>query len=160
LLGSVDRPVSSRLGEPSGVPSTIDGVQREAVPVQPSMLWPDHDNQALKPAERQLLDAVASGALDAHLVAIADAVQARRALLDTVRSANVVAELCLGDTVMFNREIRPRYLQHEIATVLELEDHWVTVRLWRPVGRFEQEALRCPPLALKKVDRALDQPGA
>jgi hypothetical protein len=75
------------------------------------MLWPDHDNQALKPAERQLLDAVASGALDAHLVAIADAVQARRALLDTVRSANVVAELCLGDTVMFNREIRPRYLQ-------------------------------------------------
>jgi hypothetical protein len=61
---------------------------------------------------------------------------------------------------MFNREIRPRYLQHEIATVLELEDHWVTVRLWRPVGRFEQEALRCPPLALKKVDRALDQPGA
>jgi hypothetical protein len=99
-------------GEPSGVPSTIDGVQREAVPVQPSMLWPDHDNQALKPAERQLLDAVASGALDAHLVAIADAVQARRALLDTVRSANVVAELCLGDTVMFNRaeatSMRPR----------------------------------------------------
>jgi hypothetical protein len=79
LLGSVDRPVSSRLGEPSAVASTIDGVQREAVPVQPSMLWPDHDNQALKPAERQLLDAVAFGALDAHLVAIADAVQARRA---------------------------------------------------------------------------------
>jgi hypothetical protein len=104
-------------------------------------------------SEQRLLDAVASGMLDAHLVAIADAVWARRVLLDTVRSANAVAQLCVGDTVAFNRQIRPKYLLHEIATVLELEDHWVAARLWRPVGRFQQQALRCPLLALKKLDR-------
>ncbi|MDQ6731257.1 MAG: hypothetical protein M3022_13430 [Actinomycetota bacterium] len=118
------------------------------------MLWPDHDDDPLALPEQSLLDAVASGALDAHLAAIADAVRARRVLLETIRSANAVAELCVGDTVMLNRQIRPRYLRHEIATVLELDDHWVTVRLWRPVGRFGQEAIRCPPLALKKLDRA------
>jgi len=29
----------------------------------------------------------------------------------------------------------------------------VTVRLWRPVGRFGEGELRCPPLALRKLDR-------
>jgi hypothetical protein len=124
------------------------------------MLWPDHDDRALKSPEHQLLDAVASGALDAHLGAIADAVLARRALLDAVRAAGAIAEFCPGDTVMFNWEIPPRYLQHELATVLELDDHWVTVQLWRPVGRFTQEALRCSPLALRKVGRASGRPGA
>jgi hypothetical protein len=123
------------------------------------MLWPGHDDAALKSPEQQLLDAVASGALDAQLDAIAEAIHVRQVLLDTVRSANVMAALHPGDTVMFNREIRPRYLQHEIGTVLELEEHWVTVQLWRPVGRFGEQALRCPPLALKKVGRASDQPG-
>lgn len=135
-------------------------MQGEAAPGQPTKLWPEHDDGALKSASQQLLDKVASGALDAHLVAIADAVQARRALLHTVRSANAVSELSLGDTVMLRGEIRPRYLQHEIGTVLELDDHWVTVQLWRPVGRFGQEPLRCPPLALRKISRASDRPEA
>ena len=74
------------------------------------MLWPGHDDAALKSPEQQLLDAVASGALDAQLDAIADAVHVRQALLETVRSADAIAALCPGDTVMFNREIRPRYL--------------------------------------------------
>jgi hypothetical protein len=138
----------------------MDRVQPEAAHRDLSMLWSDHEDGALKSPEQQLLDAVASGALDAHLVAIADAVQARRVLLDMARSANAVAELCVGDTVMFNREIRPRYLQQELGTVLELEDQCVTVQLWRPVGRFREGALRCPPLALRRVSRALDQPGA
>jgi hypothetical protein len=124
------------------------------------MLWPGHDDAALKSPGQQLLDAVASGALDAHLVAIADAVHVRQAVLETVRSADAIAELCPGDTVMFNREIRPRYLHQEIGTILEVEDRWVTVQLWRPVGRFGEQALRCPPLALKKVGRASAQPGA
>jgi hypothetical protein len=135
-------------------------VQPEGTHGQPSMLWPGHDDAALKSPEQQLLDAVASGALDAHLVAIADAVHVRQALLETVRSANAIAGLRPGDTVMFNGEIRPRYLQYEIGTILEVEDRWVNVQLWRPVGRFGEQALRCPPLALKKVGRASDPPGA
>jgi hypothetical protein len=95
----------------------------------------------------------ASGELDEHLVAIADAVHARRQLLHTVRSAQAIAELCVGDTVMFTNRIRPRYLEHELADVTAVDDHTVTVRLWRPVGRFGEGELRCPPLALRKLDR-------
>jgi hypothetical protein len=98
------------------------------------------------------LDAIASGELDEHLVAIADAVRARRELLRTVNSATAIAQLCVGDAVMFNRRIRPRYLEHELAVVTELDPRWVTVRLARPVGRFRDGELRCPPLALRRLD--------
>lgn len=104
--------------------------------------------------ERQLLDAIAGGELDQHLVAIGDAVAARRELLHTVSSAAALAKLCVGDAVMFNHRVRPRYLEHELAVITELGDRYVTVRLWRPVGRFRDCELRCPPLALRKVDRA------
>jgi hypothetical protein len=115
------------------------------------MLWPAEDDERLKLPERQLLDAIAGGELDAHLVAIADAVRARRELLLTVASARAVAELCVGDTVMFTRRVRPRYLEHELAVVTELDDRCVTVRLARSVGRFGDGQLRCSPLALRKL---------
>jgi hypothetical protein len=118
------------------------------------MLWPEQDDQQLKASERQLLDAIAGGALDQHLVAIADAIDARRELLHTVRSATAIAQFCVGETVMFNASIRPRYLRHEAAVITEFDDHWVTVRLWRPVGRFRDGEVCCPPLALHKLDRA------
>jgi hypothetical protein len=118
------------------------------------MLWSEGDDRALKPLARQLLDAIASGELDESLVAIADAVKARRDLLHAVRSAEALAQLCVGDTVMFNRRIRPRYLEHELAVIIELDERSVTVELARPVGRFREGELRCPPLALRKLDRA------
>jgi hypothetical protein len=52
----------------------------------------------LKDPERQLLAAITTGELDEQLVAIADAVHARRQLLHTVRSAYAIAELCVGGT--------------------------------------------------------------
>jgi len=124
------------------------------------MPLPEHEDQALKVPERQLLDSIASGALDHHLVAIADAVSARRELLHTVHSASALAELCVGDTVVFNRHVRPRYLEYEIGTISELDDRWVSVQLWRSVGRFRTGEVRCPPLALQKVDRASSRPAA
>jgi xanthine/CO dehydrogenase XdhC/CoxF family maturation factor len=110
--------------------------------------------------QRQLLDAIAGGELDDHLVAIADAVQARRQLLHAVNSATALAQLCVGDTVVFNRRVRPRYLENELGMIAELDDRWVTVRLWRRVGRFRDGELRCPPLALRKLDRASGRPAA
>jgi hypothetical protein len=71
-----------------------------------------------------------------------------------VNSATAIAQLCVGDTVMFTASIRPRYLRHEAAVITEFGDHWVTVRLWRPVGRFRNGEVRCPPLALQKLDPA------
>ncbi len=118
-----------------------------------SMLWPEPEDRRLKEPEEQLLDAIAAGELDQHLVAIADAVHARQQLLHTVRSAHAIADLCVGDTVMFTNRIRPRYLEHELAEVTSIDERTVTVRLWRPVGRFRDEQLRCPPLALRKLNR-------
>ncbi len=118
-----------------------------------SMLWSEHEDRSLKAPERGLLDAIAAGELDEHLVAIADAVQARHELLRTVSSATALAQLCVGDAVVFNRRVRPRYLEHELAVITELGARWVTVRLARPVGRFREGELRCPPLALRKLDR-------
>ena len=77
----------------------------------PQILWSGPEDRTLKMPEGQLLDAIASGDLDDHLVAIADAVHARRELVHTVRSATAIAQLCIGDTVMFNGNVRPRYLQ-------------------------------------------------
>lgn len=126
----------------------------ETEDAEPAMLWPEAVDRSVKDPERRLLDAIAAGELDGHLVAIADAVNARRQLLHTVSSAHAIAELCVGDTVMFTHRIRPRYLERELAQVVELDERWVTVRLWRPVGRFRGGELRCPPLALRKLDRA------
>ncbi len=129
------------------------GVSIEIDESMPSMLWSETQDRRLKDPERQLLDAIAAGELDEHLVAIADAVHARRQMLHTVRSARAIAELCVGDNVMFTNRIRPRYLEHELAEVIEVDDRTVTVRLRRPVGRFVDCELRCPPLALRKLDR-------
>jgi hypothetical protein len=111
-------------------------------------LWPEPASTAEQEPDRLLLDAIAAGALDHHLVAIADAVHARRELLHTVRAANAISQLCVGDHVRFNHQVRPRYLEHEHGLITEIDDRWVAVRLWRPVGRFRNGELRCPPLAL------------
>lgn len=103
------------------------------------------------PAGRRLLEQIAAGELDEHLTAIADAIHARRERLHLIRSADAIAELCVGDTVVFTATVRPRYLEHELAEIEALDDRLITVRLWRPVGRFEDGTVRCPPLALRKV---------
>ncbi len=38
-------------------------------------MWPELEDRRLKDPDRQLLDAIAAGELDEHLVAIADAVR-------------------------------------------------------------------------------------
>jgi xanthine/CO dehydrogenase XdhC/CoxF family maturation factor len=134
------------------------GVSIDIDPSTQSLLWSETDDRRVKDPDGRLLDAITAGELDEHLVAIADAVHARRQLLHTVRSAQAIAELCVGDMVMFTNRIRPRYLEHELAEVTEVGDRTVTVHLWRPVGRFGEDELRCPPLALRKLDRRTSIP--
>jgi hypothetical protein len=104
--------------------------------------------------ERLLLDAIAAGELDSHLTAIADAVDARRYLLHTVRSATALAELCIGDVVRINHTVSPQYLHGAYATIVAVDDRSATVQLERPVGRFRSGQVRCPALALDRVPRA------
>ena len=121
-------------------------------------LWAELSGPSSSAPEHLLLDAIAAGELDEHLVALADAVEARRVLLHTVRSANALAELCIGDPVRINRNVRPAYLHGEYGVIVDLDDRAVTVRLRRPVGRFRSGEVRCPPLGLDKLDRLTRQP--
>ena len=73
---------------------------------------------------------------------------------------DAIAELCIGDPVRINRNVRPGYLHGEHGVIVDLHDHAVTVRLQGPVGRFRSGELRCPPLALDKLDRPSWQPAA
>lgn len=104
--------------------------------------------------ERSLLHAIANGELDDHLTALADAVHARHHLIDTVRSATILAALCVGDDVRINHTISPRYLRGLHGTITDLDDERATVCLHRPVGRFHTGEIRCPPLTLDKLPKA------
>lgn len=109
--------------------------------------------------ERLLLDQIAAGALDPHLVAIADAIHARRELLDTINSAKTLALLNIGDRVRFNHHTRPQYLRGVEGNVIELDQHTATVCVHRPIGRFHNgEIHRCPPLLLDRLHPAARQP--
>jgi hypothetical protein len=104
--------------------------------------------------ERSLLNAIADGELDEHLTALADAVHARRHLVDTVRSATALAQLCVGDDVRINHTISPQYLRGLRGTITRIDDERATVCLHRPVGRFHTGEIRCPPLTLDKLAKA------
>jgi hypothetical protein len=102
--------------------------------------------------ERLLLDQIAAGALDPHLVAIADAIDARQQLLDTINSAKALAMLNVGDRVRFNHHTRPQYLRGVEGVIVELDQHAATVCVHRPIGRFRNgEIHQCPPLLLDRL---------
>jgi hypothetical protein len=127
--------------------------EREQLPVDAGDAVKDAASSAREP-ERLLLDAIAAGELDSHLIAIADAVNARRHLLHTVRSATALAELCIGDVVRINHSVSPQYLHGAYATIVAIDDRTAIVQLERPVGRFRSGQVRCPALALDRVPRA------
>ena len=102
--------------------------------------------------ELSLLEAIAGGQLDDHLTGLAEAIHARRQLLYTVRSATALSSLCVGDRVRVNRAVSPRYLIGLQGTVVDVDDQAATISLQRPVGRFKSGQVRCPPLALDKLN--------
>ena len=101
--------------------------------------------------ERLLLDAIAAGDLDHSLRALADAIHARLALLQTVKAAGALAHLNVGDVVRLNDRVRPRYLQGAQGRVVAVHERDATVWLERPIGRFGTGEIRCPPLTLERV---------
>jgi len=94
---------------------------------------------------------IADGELDHHLSALADAINARRQLLHTVKAATALAQLCVGDEVRINHTVTPKYLRGIHGRVIDLDDDGATVCLHRPVGRFTSGHVRCPPLALDRL---------
>jgi len=104
--------------------------------------------------ERLLLDQIAAGELDPHLVAIAEAVHARHELLHTVNSQKALAMLCVGDRVRINHHASPQYLHGVHGIVTELDSHTALVCVHRPIGRFKSGEIRCPPLVLDRLNPA------
>lgn len=141
--------------DPSELATIICAVTTGLEPPQPQLFEDLGDGP-----QQLLLDAIAAGELDDHLVALADAIHARRELLHTVRSAAAIAELSAGDAVRLGREVRPQYLRGELGMVVDRDDYTVTVRLLRPVGRFRSGEIRCPPLLLEKIDPSRRRPVA
>jgi hypothetical protein len=125
---------------------------RRAAPALPRAGEPDEASPVS--AEGLLLEAIAAGELDLHLPAIARAIDARLHLLHTMRSIDALAELVSGDLVRINHRARPRYLHGQRATVVDVDAQAATIRLERPIGRFGTGTLRCPPLALDRLDTA------
>ena len=72
-------------------------------------------------------------------------------LLRAARDALLMATLRRGDRVWINHSARPLYLHGEPATVIGLADDTVVVRLDRPVGRFTNGNVRCPPGVLEPL---------
>ncbi len=101
-----------------------------------------------------LLDQIAAGELDMHLTAISDAIHARRELLHTISSAKAIAMLNVGDRVRINHHARPRYLHGVQASVIDVDERTVTICIHCPVGRFTSGEIRCPPLALDRLNPA------
>jgi hypothetical protein len=135
---AIIQPMSSRtLGHRTSGRTGPDGPSRRPTPIQD---------------ERSLLDAIADGDLDAHLGALALAIDARRHLLHTIDSSHVLAAFCVGDRVRINQRISPRYLAGLVATVIEIDDSAATLRLDHPIGRFSDGRVRCPPLALESLN--------
>jgi len=125
--------------------------QRPALPAPQS---PTASPPAPSDPERLLLDVIADGELDHSLHALGDAVHARLHLLHTVKAATALAQLCIGDEVRINHTIKPRYLHGAHGRVIDLDDHTATVCLHRPIGRFTSGQIRCPPLALDRLNSA------
>jgi hypothetical protein len=88
---------------------------RQASPPAPSRAHPE-------PEQRLLLDQIASGALDPHLTQIAEAINARSLLLQTVASAKALDELTVGDRIRINSQVTPRYLHGIEGTVVDLDE--------------------------------------
>jgi hypothetical protein len=47
--------------------------------------------------------------------------------------------------------ISPRYPAGLLGTVVEVDRSVATIQIERPMGRFENGLVRCPPLALEKL---------
>jgi hypothetical protein len=123
--------------------------QRAALPAPPPVCGPRPPGDP----DRLLLDAIADGELDHSLHALADAISARRHLLHTVKAATALATLYVGDQVRINHTVSPKYLHGACGRVIDLDEHTATVCLQRPVGRFTSGHVRCPPLALDRLQR-------
>jgi hypothetical protein len=57
--------------------------------------------------------------------------------------------------VRINHRARPQYLHRLHGTIVDVDAQAATISLDHPTGRFISGKLRCPPLALERVETPL-----
>jgi len=106
-----------------------------------------------------LLEGIAAGELDADLPVLAAAINQRLRLLAAAQSAITMVSLRLGDRVRINHSARPLYLHGAAGTVAGWHGQRVVVQLDQPIGRYVTGEVRCPPLALDRLQPERRIPG-
>ena len=93
---------------------------------------------------------IISGVYDSELDSIQHAVPERRELAQAEMAANNLIEISIGDKIVF-KDIRPKYMIGEIATVTGKRRTKLEVKLDSPVGRFGESTVVVPASCVEKV---------
>jgi hypothetical protein len=105
---------------------------------------------------------IASGDFDEDFDNVFQALRERERYVRSLKASQALGTLQPGDTVRFNNEARPKYLQGGLATVERLNSTRVVITLITDHGsRYRQGmSLPCPPDILEKVDSNDETPRA
>jgi len=99
-----------------------------------------------------LADQVLAGSLDTELPALIDAINTRMHELDRIQTERALARLSVGSKVVIADGVKPQYLRGHTGEVHMIEDGHVVVCLDRPVGKFTDGHINCPPGVLVPLD--------
>lgn len=87
---------------------------------------------------------IEAGELDDELHAIADALNARFALLARLRTERALARIKVGSRVIIGADAQPKYLRGMTGEVHDIDGDVVVVCLGGAVGKFKSGHVRCP----------------
>jgi hypothetical protein len=93
---------------------------------------------------------ILSGVHDSELDSIREAVNQRQKLTQSAQAAVTMTSISVGDKIVF-KDIRPKYMIGEIATVTGKRRTKLEVKLDNPVGRFNGGIVVVPASCVEKV---------
>ena len=107
----------------------------------------DYDRAAL------LAEQILAGELDDGLPLIVTAINSRMATRDKQRQREAMERLVVHSRVRIGKTAKPQYLRGLTGEIHEIHADFVVVCLDKPVGRFADGHLRCPPQLLQPIDK-------
>jgi hypothetical protein len=93
---------------------------------------------------------ILSGVHDSELDSIRESVNQRQKLTQAAQAAVTMTSISVGDKIVF-KDIRPKYMIGETATVIGKRRTKLEVKLDSPVGRFGESTVVVPASCVEKV---------
>jgi len=106
----------------------------------------DYDRAAL------VAEAILAGKLDAGLPLIVTAINSRMATREERRKHEALQRLVHHARVRIGNTAKPQYLRGLTGEIHEIRDDLVVVCLDKPVGRFTDHHISCPPQLLEPIE--------